>query len=466
MKKTSRVFNQVSLERIRLSIFCFTLFNVLMTMFCWPSSIAEASEVVDKVSITVKTACTISTTGSGIYSVNINPGNSSELIGNPVEVVCNDSNGYDLYATGFSGDSYDTDNTVLQTTLGYSYYIHTATSGIDSYWSMRITPSGSDMPTIDNSFDDYHIIPSVYTKIAHFTGVATNSVITPTYKISVSTTQPAGNYDGKVKYTIVHPNDAEPPSSIVMQNLSSSKCTSSPTKVVDIRDDNEYHVQRLADGKCWMLDNLSLDLTNQDTQSKLTQDNTNASDLSLEYLKGEKTGNIDDGYATTAVSIIWNNKNNQSATNSYSYSDPRIFINDSMSTDADSNWKYGVYYNYCAVTAGSYCYGDGANGGRSTGSASEDICPSGWRLPSGGSDGEFKTLATAGNSLRTVMQLPFSGSIVSGLPTLQGSSGSWWTSTRESNETMYRLLINGWTTYSSSTYQRSNGSSIRCILNS
>lgn len=464
MRRIIKSYNKRASRHVLLYICSASLLCLLLTICCRPLNNTKASEVIDEVSIKVGVACTISATGSGIYAATINPGNSLELSGNPISVVCNDNSGYDLYAIGFSGDSYDANNTDLQTTLGTQYYIHTSVSGSDSYWSMKITPSGTNTPIVDNSFDSHQTIPSVYTKIAHFDGVATDSVITPNYNIYIASAQPAGDYKGKVKYTIVHPNDAEPPSSVVMQNLPSSKCTSSPIKVIDIRDDNEYHIQRFADGNCWMLDNLSLDLTDQNVQANLTQDTTNASNLSLEYLIGEKTGGIDDQYATTAVSTVWNNKNNQSFIYNYSYSDPRIYTNDGTKTDNDSSWQYGVYYNYCAATAGSYCYGDGANKGTSVNNASEDICPSGWRLPTGGPNGEFNASVIDVDNYRVSMHLPYSGSVIEGSPALQGDNGSWWASTRDNDNKMNRLYIGSWEIYSNSTYQRSNGASIRCIL--
>lgn len=42
-----------------------------------------------------------------------------------------------------------------------------------------------------------------------------------------------------------------------MQNLNSNLCTTTPTRVIDTRDNEEYLVQRFANG-CIMLDNLRL----------------------------------------------------------------------------------------------------------------------------------------------------------------------------------------------------------------
>ena len=47
-------------------------------------------------------------------------------------------------------------------------------------------------------------------------------------------------------------------SKLYMQNMAASDCTTTVKTVYDNRDETAYHVQRLADGNCWMLDNLVL----------------------------------------------------------------------------------------------------------------------------------------------------------------------------------------------------------------
>ena len=56
-----------------------------------------------------------------------------------------------------------------------------------------------------------------------------------------------------------------------IQNLSPSKCVSSIRQVIDNRDDKLYNVSRLADGNCWLLDNLALDPTDQTVREKLQE---------------------------------------------------------------------------------------------------------------------------------------------------------------------------------------------------
>jgi Xaa-Pro aminopeptidase len=67
-----------------------------------------------------------------------------------------------------------------------------------------------------------------------------------------------------------------------MQNVSSKAeggCpaelpTGTAYQLTDSRDGEVYNVAKLADGNCWLLDNLALDLTNTTVQSKLTSSTT------------------------------------------------------------------------------------------------------------------------------------------------------------------------------------------------
>ena len=268
-----------------------------------------------------------------------------------------------------------------------------------------------------------------------------------------------------------------------LQNLSADKCTTTMSTAIDSRDGTEYHIQRLADGNCWLLDNLALDLTNSTVLSGMTADNTNASNTTLGYLKGTTTGTTSDQYATAAVAN-W--------TSSYSYSAPLVNISNKdvvptayNGTDdpmkdqvVAGNWKVGGYYNYCAASAGSYCYGDGTSYGTSSGNATEDICPKGWRMPGGGSTvnltatpptGEYQNLYNNSNyntyaNYRSALRLPLSGYFNNGSARFQGSYGGFWSSTRDYDDTMYYLYVGTSGIYPANYDGRSYGYSVRCVL--
>ncbi len=241
-----------------------------------------------------------------------------------------------------------------------------------------------------------------------------------------------------------------------IQNLDSSLCiTSEPTTVVDNRDGNKYLVQRLADGNCWLLDNLRLDISNSAVQAKMTSNTTNATDQILGYLKN---GGGSSPYTATAVANV--------STGFSSYNTPQI--NTTSSEDTTTSYgagsgKIGVYYNYCAATAGSYCYANGAG----SGNASYDICPAGWRMPTGGSSGEYRALYTAYSSnatnFRNALSTPLSGRYYNSSVDSQGSYGRFWSSTYSSDSYMYYLGVDSSNVYLQDANYRTNGYSVRCV---
>ncbi len=152
--------------------------------------------------VKVAASCTMSTTGGGNYSATVPNGTSAEIAGSTMSVSCNDAGGFALYAVGYSNDTIGNNNMI-----GQSTNIATNTSGTDSFWAMKINPTSGTTPTIENSFSNYHIVPNAHTKVASYassTGTGSLSV-NATYKANISSTQLAGNYLGKVKYTLIHP---------------------------------------------------------------------------------------------------------------------------------------------------------------------------------------------------------------------------------------------------------------------
>ena len=141
--------------------------------------------------------------------------------------------------------------------------------------------------------------------------------------------------------------------------------------------------------------------------------------------------------------------------------------NDLLATEAlAGNWKVGGYYNYCAASAGSYCYASSDSSGR----ANESICSKGWRLPTGNT-GETATLYSAYSNgspsqyiaFRTAFRLPLPGYFIGGSAGNQGGGGSWWTSTRSYKSTMYRLYADASGIYPAYDGSRSSGNSVRCL---
>ena len=251
-----------------------------------------------------------------------------------------------------------------------------------------------------------------------------------------------------------------------MQNMPISTCTTTATEVQDRRDGNVYKIQRLADGKCWMLDNLRLDPTQVDLAT--LQGNTNASDQTLDYfLNGG--GTTSDKYPTAGLAN-W--------ASGYSFSQPLTnadYKDQTTTSYGSGSGKIGVYYNFCAASAGSYCYGNGTSAGTSVDDAGEDICPAGWRMPTGGADtvttdgkGEYQALYTAYSSnatdFRNALSTPLSGNFLVGSASRQGSNGFFWSSTRNNDNNMYVLDVSSSRVRPQYYNLRYVGASVRCLL--
>ncbi|MBQ3320602.1 hypothetical protein IJG71_00495, partial [Candidatus Saccharibacteria bacterium] len=109
--------------------------------------------------------------------------------------------------------------TLVGVSTGQTIATGTATSGNTSNWAMKLeTNSSATYPiTLQNGYGSYSNVPTTYTKVAERqsatdTGTsAIGSVLTTTYATYVSSTQVADTYNGKVKYTLVHPYDSGAP---------------------------------------------------------------------------------------------------------------------------------------------------------------------------------------------------------------------------------------------------------------
>ena len=286
----------------------------------------------------------------------------------------------------------------------------------------------------------------------------------------------SGSYSTTIEFAVVPKITCLSAISGNMQDIvaTSSYCDGATGTMTDSRDGTTYHVAKLADGKIWMLDNLALDLTDSTVLNNVAAANTNASATSITALKsGNRTAG--DQYATSGVSSNWTTD---------SFSDPRINManKDIIPSNAPTNGagynKVGGYYNYCAASAGSYCYGNGSSAGTSSGNATEDICPKNWRMPTGGTNGEYAALAniiygSTGNTAdataiadyRNALSLPLSGGFFLGSIEYLGSGGTFWSNSRASSSSdMYYMSVDTSDVSPSQYYQRQLGMSVRCLV--
>ncbi|WP_249311213.1 InlB B-repeat-containing protein [Congzhengia minquanensis] len=212
-----------------------------------------------------------------------------------------------------------------------------------------------------------------------------------------------------------------------IQDYTYSQCSTDavnrPVRLLDKRDNKTYTV-RYINGLCTMTQNLAVD-----KGQAMTPEDTN----------------INSNYTMTSADL-------EAGDNSYTVAE----IHEGDATNG--NW-----YNYCAATAGEICQDS------TTIEATQDICPKGWRLPTGQNGGE-QTLLTNGKwqTYDTTYQALFnpvaSGFYNNGALGTSGSEGRWWLSTALSSTDRYVLdYTAGWGLYSGDGFRRSFGLSIRCV---
>ena len=521
----------------------------------------------------------MSTSGGGSYSATVPNGTTSEISGSTFTVTCNDANGFALYAVGNSNNTLGNTNLI-----GTSSNIATNTSGNDSYWAMKVNPTSGNTPTIENSFNNYHVIPNTHTKVASYsssTGSGSLSV-QATYKASISSTQLAGNYLGQVKYTLIHPANEAPVQPIDCETgkicfnpntataigqmgklpISSSNTTvtlwasnfkrdgygfagwsdaydyaTNPnanfygpmetitftagqytgsnnglslyavwiksagtiqnwngcssisigdvTALTDNRDNDTYAVAKLADNKCWTIENLRLaDKNSNNNDINLSSSNTHNPSLPLTNTWWYSSTNDSDtkptsnhlSATTNPTSTTWCRTNSSNCVDQsmLATNNTTLFVNNTpQNYNAAVNiYSYGNYYNWYSATAGHGKYGsDYGNYYTAPG----DICPAGWHLPTGTSSGEYYALNLAVNAGSTSTtaglraypaNFVYSGYVDRGEIINRNSIGTY-ASSSGSNSGNYGLYIDaqmgGGVTPGTMNYGRYQGETVRCV---
>ena len=305
---------------------------------------------------------------------------------------------------------------------------------------------------------------------------------------------------------------------MTMQNMTSAICNKVTVNqyatLTDNRDNQTYTIGKLEDGRCWMADNLNFDAyTNKDS---ITAANTHVDDATALTRFKSGGGTTSDKYATGAINSVNSSGNNW--TTSYSFSVPlqnrsgkcehdtssgtqcllpyqdytTDTVIDKYGTPASDSsgtanvtynigpgsYKIGTYYNYCAATLGSYCYGDGLSSGTPSGNATDtDICPINWHLPTGRGGGEYQVLdtvlknkypntyriSTSPFSIQSMLSTPISGRFLLSRAIRQGTYGSFWSSSYGDTSRMGVLHVTGTAANPTDVTYRYDGNSVRCI---
>ena len=213
-------FRNVLLVSIPLLVVSSVVLSHLSFYSSATGSSSGSTSSTDTLSFNISSSCTLSSVVDRNHNAELINGTYVSGIGQTtITTLCNDGNGYSVYAVGYSNN--EEGNNKLVNTDGPNFNIisGTATSGTTSNWAMSLNNLKDDPsltpPTIENTYNNtYGIVPTEWTKVASLPARATDMIkgssFTTTYAVYTSSSQYAGTYNGQVKYMLVHPNNDKP----------------------------------------------------------------------------------------------------------------------------------------------------------------------------------------------------------------------------------------------------------------
>lgn len=239
--------------------------------------------------------------------------------------------------------------------------------------------------------------------------------------------------------------------------------------VYDRRDESDYEIGKLADGNCWMLQNLRL--ASESEAEKIVLDSTN-SNVPATFPNGKTNWELPVLSSSVPADDYTNAKLYKPTGTAQIYSATSSTADPIWSNTDDAN--KGILYNYAAATAGT------VTGNSNTTKAQYDICPKGWHLPSGGSNNsDFGNLVikygatnvTSSVALTTAWAKVFNyafktvraGDFYGGSLNHVGSGGGYWSSVAVNAMGRYYLGIGMSDMIPATSNSRNVGRSIRCV---
>ena len=292
----------------------------------------------------------------------------------------------------------------------------------------------------------------------------------PNETISFTAGQYSGSNSGLSLYAVWVPSAGDLQGWTGCSNLNTGQITA----LTDTRDNQTYAVAKLKDNKCWMVENLRLD--NQYTTSVENIAKAQGYNSSFIGLANPETDNFDNVTVSNSLYSIDSSTLAPAITGDYQGRRFPRYNNQNTSNPAsnmiawDNNsntYSVGNYYTWAAAIADTTHYSSGNHDATS-------ICPVGWHIPTGGTNGEYKILNTEQNSgvtntsagLRSYpANFIYSGYFNVLSAYFRSSFGYYWSSTVYGNYDSYGLNFNssyvGPGTNGSNKY---SGQSIRCSL--
>lgn len=235
----------------------------------------------------------------------------------------------------------------------------------------------------------------------------------------------------------------------------------------DERDDDVYTVAKLADGRCWMTENLRLDNT-------ANWDRNLSDDFDGAFV-GLAASEAPSKFGTTSANSLYSNLGGANAnTRIPRYNNQNTANRAANPTSRNANiYSYGNYYTFASVIADTTYFGTSST------TADSSICAKGWHAPTfgvSGNSGEFNTFFQRVNGNLTTNSIGFRAFPTNGVFTgmisynqraiiERGSSCSlasnWVTNSISMGATKYRSTA----VDKYSGENKNGGYPLRCILN-
>lgn len=236
-----------------------------------------------------------------------------------------------------------------------------------------------------------------------------------------------------------------------MQNIGNVNCPTTRIRAVDARDNRTYWVQKLADGKCWMLTNLAYGGGGTNTYGD------------VRTLTNGGGGGATQGAPRYYIPTGANPTTEPTAP--------------SLSSDGGAtNTQYGYLYNWCGLMGGQATTAC-ANANGLPANTTISVCPAGWRPPTAGAGGELATLNSTVNGGSTTTDAGLRSAWLAQLNgywsiafNSQGTRGYYWSSTQgapdvNGNPRTYAMYLDSATFSIATSFNLDLGAAVRCIVN-
>ena len=449
------------------------------------------------VSFTFQDVLSVSVSSPNLVISDLAPGSISDSNEIIVTVLSNNRTGYVLNSSvGSSTSPYSSyGRNLINSNIGTSGASNTLFSSLDystapattalttpSTWGYQYATSSSDDDNgnvVYNDWSNYNGLPlySDTTNVATLNSNSGPSLSTGDklkFRIGAyaDTTQLSGEYTNLINFTAVanatpttlsqafyeaaqnDPSITKLDGYYKMQDMSAAICSAvqeipSEMPLIDVRDNNVYRVAKLADNRCWMVQNIRFaEPTLDSSTSNVASTYTASNPLTINWLE-----------LKTDSACYYDGSSGKGWVNTCMHK-PDTDDLEAVSSLGYTSEELGAWYNYAGLTVGTIV------GSRNTTKAQYSICPLNWGLPSDvDSNGDFYALKNAlGSSVQQFHPL-YGGDISSGNLRNPTTVGAWYSSIANSvgNHRLGLYFTNN--SLSSMEAANYDGKYVRCIAN-